>query len=83
MIDQTSITHLEIDKVQPNPLQPRGMITPDSLMDLVDSIRRAALAGGQTGRIDDFALYYQRDFTPGHAGNGPGGKRPADGFECD
>ena len=39
MIDQTSITHLEIDKVQPNPLQPRGMITPDSLMDLVDSIR--------------------------------------------
>ncbi|MDP4030717.1 MAG: ParB/RepB/Spo0J family partition protein, partial [Candidatus Beckwithbacteria bacterium] len=39
MIDTTSITHLEIDKVQPNPLQPRGMITPDSLMDLVDSIR--------------------------------------------
>lgn len=39
MIDQASITHLEIEKVQPNPLQPRGMITPDSLMDLVDSIR--------------------------------------------
>jgi len=39
MIDQSSITHLEIDKVQPNPLQPRGMITPDSLMDLVDSMR--------------------------------------------
>lgn len=39
MNDKTNITHLEIDKVQPNPLQPRGMITPDSLMDLVDSIR--------------------------------------------
>lgn len=39
MVDQSSITHLEIDKVQPNPLQPRGMITPDSLMDLVDSMR--------------------------------------------
>jgi len=39
MPDQASITHLEIDKVQPNPLQPRGMISPDSLMDLVDSIR--------------------------------------------
>ena len=39
MSAQASITHLEIDKVQPNPLQPRGMITPDSLMDLVDSVR--------------------------------------------
>ena len=39
MIDKASITHLEIEKIQPNPLQPRGMITPDSLMDLVDSIR--------------------------------------------
>ncbi len=39
MNDQASITYLEIDKIQPNPLQPREMITPDSLMDLVDSIR--------------------------------------------
>ena len=39
MIDKTNITHLEIEKIQPNPLQPRGMVTPDSLMDLVDSIR--------------------------------------------
>lgn len=38
MTDQ-NITYIDIDKVQPNPLQPRGMITPDSLMDLVDSIR--------------------------------------------
>lgn len=35
----SSITYLDSDKIQPNPLQPRGMITPDSLMDLVDSIR--------------------------------------------
>ncbi len=39
MNDRSSITHLEIEKIQPNPLQPRGMITPDSLMDLVDSLR--------------------------------------------
>src|SRR3989304_4840752 len=30
---------LEIDMLQPNPLQPRGLITPDSLVELVDSIR--------------------------------------------
>ncbi|MBU1085598.1 MAG: ParB/RepB/Spo0J family partition protein [Candidatus Beckwithbacteria bacterium] len=30
---------MNIDQLQANPLQPRGMITPDSLMDLVDSIR--------------------------------------------
>ena len=39
MITRASIVHLDIDQVQPNPLQPRGMITPDSLMDLVDSVR--------------------------------------------
>jgi len=33
------IVQLTIDQLQANPLQPRGMITPDSLMDLVDSIR--------------------------------------------
>ena len=33
------VIELEITSLQANPLQPRGMITPDSLMDLVDSIR--------------------------------------------
>jgi ParB family chromosome partitioning protein len=39
MTDKSSIIYMDIDQVQPNPLQPRGMITPDSLMDLVDSVR--------------------------------------------
>lgn len=38
-MDGTKITKMDIDQLQANPLQPRGMITPDSLMDLVDSIR--------------------------------------------
>lgn len=33
------IIQLEISQLQPNPLQPRGAITPESLVDLVDSIR--------------------------------------------
>lgn len=33
------ITSLEIDLLQPNPLQPRGIITPESLIELVDSVR--------------------------------------------
>jgi len=33
------IIDLEIDSLQANPLQPRGVITPESLVDLVDSIR--------------------------------------------
>lgn len=33
------IVHLEIDELQPNPLQPRGVITPESLVDLIDSIK--------------------------------------------
>ena len=33
------IVQLEIDQIQPNPLQPRGAITPESLVDLVDSIK--------------------------------------------
>lgn len=37
MADQA--TTLPIDQLQPNPLQPRGVITPDSLTDLVDSIK--------------------------------------------
>jgi len=37
MADQQ--TYLEINFLQPNPLQPRGVITPESLADLVDSIK--------------------------------------------
>ena len=33
------VHELSPDEVQPNPLQPRGVITPDSLMDLVESIK--------------------------------------------
>jgi ParB family chromosome partitioning protein len=33
------ITYLDINTLQPNPLQPRGLITPESLVDLIDSIR--------------------------------------------
>lgn len=33
------IVQIEITQLQPNPLQPRGAITPESLVDLVDSIR--------------------------------------------
>jgi ParB family chromosome partitioning protein len=33
------VIQLEVNELQPNPLQPRGAITPESLVDLVDSIR--------------------------------------------
>jgi len=33
------IIQIELNQLQPNPLQPRGSITPESLVDLVDSIR--------------------------------------------
>jgi ParB family chromosome partitioning protein len=33
------VIQIEVDQLQPNPLQPRGSITPESLVDLVDSIR--------------------------------------------
>ena len=33
------IIQIETDQLQPNPLQPRGVITPESLVDLVDSIK--------------------------------------------
>lgn len=33
------IFKLNVDELQPNPLQPRGVITPDSLMDLVESLK--------------------------------------------
>src|SRR3989344_1802591 len=38
-MDQDQITYIDINILQPNPLQPRGLITPESLVDLVDSIR--------------------------------------------
>ncbi len=33
------VVQLEVSELQPNPLQPRGSITPESLVDLVDSVR--------------------------------------------
>lgn len=41
MVDHpdSQITYLEIDTLQTNPLQPRGVITPESLVDLIDSIK--------------------------------------------
>ena len=33
------ISELDIDLLEPNPLQPRGLITPESIVELVDSIR--------------------------------------------
>ncbi len=33
------VIQIEINQLQPNPLQPRGAITPESLVDLVDSVR--------------------------------------------
>ncbi len=38
MADTQQVLHLDIDLIQPNPLQPRGLIPPDSLTDLVNSI---------------------------------------------
>lgn len=41
MPDYTSktIDQIPVDELQPNPLQPRGVITPESLVDLIDSIK--------------------------------------------
>jgi len=33
------VTYLDIDSLQPNPLQPRGQILPDSLVELAESVR--------------------------------------------
>jgi ParB family chromosome partitioning protein len=33
------VIQIEVNQLQPNPLQPRGAITPESLVDLVDSIK--------------------------------------------
>lgn len=38
-MDEGQIFEIDIDMLQPNPLQPRGLITPDSLIELVDSVR--------------------------------------------
>src|SRR3990167_797572 len=38
-MDQKQITQLSIHHVQPNPLQPRGVISTDSLQELADSIK--------------------------------------------
>lgn len=38
-MDQRQITELSIHHLQPNPLQPRGVMTTDSLQDLADSIK--------------------------------------------
>jgi ParB family chromosome partitioning protein len=41
--DEKRIYELEINQLQSNPLQPRGIITPDSLAELVESIREQGL----------------------------------------
>lgn len=38
-MEEPPIFEIDIDMLQPNPLQPRGLITPDSIGELVDSIR--------------------------------------------
>ncbi len=42
-MDQDRIFELEINLLQANPLQPRGIISPDSLQELVDSIREQGI----------------------------------------
>lgn len=37
--ESDQITYISVDELQGNPLQPRGVITPESLVDLVDSIK--------------------------------------------
>src|SRR5690242_7146807 len=39
MADTQQDLHLDIDVIQTNPLQPRGLIAPDSLNDLSNSIK--------------------------------------------
>ncbi len=38
-MEENQIFEIDIDMLQPNPLQPRGLITADSLIEIVDSIR--------------------------------------------
>ena len=42
-MDKVEIYELEVNLLQANPLQPRGVITPESLTDLVDSIREQGI----------------------------------------
>jgi len=39
MSDLKNVLYLEIDQIQPNPLQPRGLISAESLTELANSIR--------------------------------------------
>ncbi len=41
--DEMRVVELEITLLQPNPLQPRGLISPESLTDLVNSIREQGI----------------------------------------
>lgn len=43
MENQERIFELEVTLLQPNPLQPRGLISPESLTELVDSIREQGI----------------------------------------
>lgn len=43
MDNQTETIEIDIDLLQPNPLQPRGQILPDSLVELAESIREHGL----------------------------------------
>lgn len=43
MDNQERVFELEINLLQANPLQPRGLISPDSLQELVDSIREQGI----------------------------------------
>ncbi len=40
---ETKVVDLELTMLQPNPLQPRGLISPESLTDLVNSIREQGI----------------------------------------
>lgn len=39
MVDTQQVLHLDIEVIQANPLQPRGLISPESLTELVNSIK--------------------------------------------
>jgi len=38
-VEEAQIFEIDIDMLQPNPLQPRGLITADSLVEIVDSVK--------------------------------------------
>lgn len=40
---QKQIVDIDVDNLQANPLQPRGLITPESLIDLIDSIKEQGI----------------------------------------